>query len=330
MKTHGIMLVLFILLARASSLLGQDVIYSQFYANPVYLNPALAGCKLNQRITLTYRNEWPDIRKGYVSYSAAYDQQIDKIHGGLAFMVNSDVGGGGTYNRLVGSGTYSYRFQASRYVVINAALQVGYLQYRLDWDRLTFGDQIDINTGYLEPTRESMPEKLRVGNADFSAGIVGGFKESFYIGMSVNHLTRPDVSFYEGSENRLKMRWTFHTGILFDFFQGMDGEDRRNLSVSPNLVYVQQGNFKQINGGVYVNMYPFVGGIWMRHTFGNPDSFILLVGFEQKRYKIGYSFDRTLSALTMKSGGAHEITLSFIIPSFIDPNRYHNLGSPGF
>ena len=86
---------------------AQDVIYSQFYANPLYLNPALAGAKLDQRITLNYRNQWPSIKKGYVSYNAAWDQQIDKISGGLGFMVNADVGGGGIYNKFSGSGIYS-------------------------------------------------------------------------------------------------------------------------------------------------------------------------------------------------------------------------------
>jgi type IX secretion system PorP/SprF family membrane protein len=330
MKTIKTRLLIFLLLAGMARGNAQDVIYSQFYANPLYLNPALAGAKLDQRITLNYRNQWPNLRKGYVSYSATWDEQFDKIAGALGVIANADVSGGGVYNRFSVSGIYSYRLQASHYIVLNAALQVGYMQYRLDWDKLIFYDQIDIRTGNIEPTREYMPAKLNVGNVDFSAGLLGGFKESLYFGIAVNHLSRPDMAFYDGSSNRLRMRWTFHSGILLDFFQGMEGEDLRNIALSPNVVFIQQGNFHQLNIGLYANTYPIVGGLWLRHTFGNPDAVIVLLGLQQKDYKIGYSFDYTISRLTNKSGGAHEISLAWMFRKHMDPNRFHKMGNPSF
>jgi len=214
---------------------AQDVIYSQFYANPLYLNPALAGGKLVQRVTLNYRNQWPGISKGYVSYHATWDQLIEKISGGIGVIVNNDAGSGGLYNRFSASGIYSYRLQASRNLVFNAALQAGYLQYKLDWDKKIFGDQIDINTGNIEPTKENLPPKLTIGTVDFSAGLLAGYKESAYFGITANHLGRPDMSFYGDFSNKLKMRWTVHAGMMIDFFQGMDGADIKNFSISPRL-----------------------------------------------------------------------------------------------
>lgn len=330
MRTQRKIVFVIMLMASVAAATAQDVIYSQFYANPVYLNPALAGAKLSQRITLNYRNQWPDIKNGYVSYCVTWDQQFDKIGGALGVIANADVAGGGMYNRFSGNGIYSYRFQASRYVVMNAALQVGYIQYKLDWNKLVFGDQIDMRTGNLEPTKEYLPPKLNIGNVDFSAGLLAGFKESIYLGVAVNHLSRPDMAFYDGGDNRLKMRWTVHTGMLIDFFQGMDGEDLRNFSLSPNIVYVQQGSFHQLNAGMYVNMFPLVAGMWLRHDFGNPDAVIVLLGIQQKNYKIGYSFDYTISNLTLKSGGAHEISISWLFHKHIDPNRFHEMRNPDF
>lgn len=330
MKTKQTAFLLLLILAWIVKANAQDIIYSQFYANPLYLNPALAGAKLDQRITLNYRNQWPSISKGYVSYSATWDQHFEKLSGSLGVVANADVQGGGIYNRFSGSGIYSYRWQASHFVVLNAAVQVGYMQYRLDWNKLVFGDQIDIHTGNIEPTRESLPPKLNVGNIDFSAGILGGYKESLYFGVAVNHLTRPDIAFYEGNSNRLQMRWTVHSGILIDFFQGMDGEDVRNFSLSPNVVYIKQGKFDQLNAGMYLNKFPFVVGFWVRHNFGNPDAMIVLLGFQEKNYKIGYSYDYTISKLTNKSGGAHEISMTWLFHKKIDPNRFHEMGSPSF
>ena len=330
MKAKKTLLVLLLILSGMVRGIAQDVIYSQFYANPLYLNPALAGAKLDQRITLNYRNQWPSIQKGYISYSATWDQQFDKISGALGVMVNADVLGGGIYNRFSGSGIYSYRVQATRFIVLNAAFEASYMQYKLDWNKLVFGDQIDFRTGNIEPTRDYLPEKLNISNVDFSAGILGGYKESLYFGVSVNHLTRPDIAFYEGNANRLPMRWTVHSGILIDFFQGMDGEDIRNFSISPNIIYVQQGQFRQMNVGMYVNKFPFVFGFWMRHNFGNPDAVIALLGFQSKNYKIGYSYDYTISNLTNKSGGAHEISIAVLFNKFTQAGRYHALKCPTF
>lgn len=330
MKTQRTLLISLLFLSCFVRGNAQDVIYSQFYANPLYLNPALAGAKLDQRITLNYRNQWPSINNGYITYSAAWDQQFDKISGALGFMANADVGGGGIYNKFSGSGIYSYRLRATRFIVLNAAVEATYLQYKLDWNKLVFGDQIDVHSGSIEQSREYVPEKLNVGNIDLSAGILGGYKESLYFGVAVNHLTRPDIAFYEGNENRVNMRWTVHSGILIDFRQGMDGSDIRNFSISPNFIYVQQGKFQQLNVGMYVNKFPFVTGLWLRHNFGNPDAVIALMGFQAKNYKIGYSYDYTISHLTNKSGGAHEISIAWLIQRPSKSIRYRALKCPTF
>lgn len=323
-------LILLLILFGISGGNAQDVIYSQFYANPLYLNPALAGSKIANRVTMNYRNQWAAANKGFVSYSSSWDQHFEKISGGLGVMINTDIGGGGTYNRLGVSGIYSYRLQATRYIVFNAAIQTGYIQYRLDWNKLLFGDQINISTGNIEPTQESMPPKLNIGKVDFSAGILGGYKESMYFGVAVNHLSRPDMSFYDGNSNRLALRWTVHYGILIDFFQGMSGRDYRNFAISPNIIYIQQGNFRQVNVGLYMNKQPFVYGLWLRHTFGNPDAMIALLGFQQRNFKIGYSFDYTVSRLSIRSGGAHEITVALLFHRLLTPDRYHHMKNPEF
>jgi type IX secretion system PorP/SprF family membrane protein len=330
MKRYIKIVLLFMALAWVMSVDAQDVIYTQFYANPVYLNPALAGNKLSRRLTLNYRNQWPGANRGYVSYSATWDQYVKKISGGVALMVNTDVQGGGTYNTFSGSGIYSYRLAVSRFVTINAAIQAGYIQYKLDWSKLAFSDQIDVHTGSIEPTQENLPPKLNIGNVDFSAGLVGGFRESIYAGVAVNHLSRPDMAFYEGNSNRLNLRYTVHAGMIIDFLQGMQGKDIKNYSISPNIVYVQQGKFQQLNLGMVVNKYPLTTGLWFRHSFGNPDAIIVLLGFQLKYWKVGYSFDYTISHLTIRSGGAHEISIAWLFPKWLDPNRFHELKVTGF
>ena len=291
---------------------AQDVAFSQFYANPLYLNPALAGSKICPRLTLNYRNAWPEINKGYVSYSAAYDLNVKAISGGIGFIADADVAGGGALNTYSASAIYSYRLQATRSLVINAALQAGYLQYRLNWDKLVFYDQIVPGTGEIMSSQETPPSRLSVGDVDFSAGVLAGYNERLYLGAALHHITMPDMAFYIGNTNRMNMRITIHGGALIDVKQGLQDGEMGDLSFSPNIVYMQQGNFHQLNAGAYVNFFPFVGGLWFRHNFENPDALIVLLGFQQPRYKIGYSFDLTLSRVSLGgSGGAHEVSFAW-------------------
>jgi len=310
---------------------SQDAAFSQFYANPLYLNPALAGSKICPRLTLNYRNQWPALVKGYVSYSAGADMQIDAIHGGLGVIADADVLGGGMLSRISGSAIYSFRLQASRNITMNLALKAGYLQYRLNWDKLIFGDQYDIpGTGEIIPSQEIPPPRFNIGDMDFSAGFLAGYKERAYIGFAADHLTTPDMAFYIGNQSRLDMRFTVHAGALFDLQQGFEGDDMKDLSVSPNIVYMQQGSYKQLNTGMYLNMYPFVGGLWYRHAFNNPDAVIILLGIQQANYKIGYSFDFPLSQVSIQSGGAHEVSFAWQFPCPKKEFKYKAIKCPRF
>ena len=58
---------------------AQDPAFTQFYANPLYLNPAMAGSHGCPRFALNYRNEWPQLSGNYVTYSASYDQYFKNI-----------------------------------------------------------------------------------------------------------------------------------------------------------------------------------------------------------------------------------------------------------
>ena len=58
---------------------AQDPEFSQFYAAPLYLNPAFAGSARCPRIGLNYRNQWPALNKTYITSAVSYDQHIDAL-----------------------------------------------------------------------------------------------------------------------------------------------------------------------------------------------------------------------------------------------------------
>ena len=93
---------------------AQDPQFTQFYANPLYLNPAFAGTARCPRVVLNYRNQWPALTGTFVTTSASFDQHVDGIMGGLGLLVTHDQAGKGTLNTTTVSGIYSYQQAISR------------------------------------------------------------------------------------------------------------------------------------------------------------------------------------------------------------------------
>ena len=86
-KYNKISLILLLMVLSMQGVKAQDVGFSQFYANPLYLNPAFAGSKVAPRISLTYRAQWPGLVSAFTTVSASYDQYIPDLHGGIGAIV---------------------------------------------------------------------------------------------------------------------------------------------------------------------------------------------------------------------------------------------------
>lgn len=291
---------------------SQDPHFSQFYSNPLYLNPAMAGANVCPRLNLNYRNQWPSIPTNFVTYSVSYDQHVNMLHGGLGLLFVGDNAGSGTLKTNNIGGMYSYKLTINRSMNIAAGISVSYVQKNLDWTNLTFPDQIDPRYGFVYNTNETPPSELSKSFVDFASGIIG-YTEKFYLGFSANHLTRPNEGL--NSYTRMPIRYSVHAGGKLSLESwGSHKKGIKQTSLSPNIIFMQQGTFQQLNYGMYLNKYPFVGGLWFRQSFTNPDALIFLLGVQQQQFKVGYSYDLTVSKLTNATGGAHEISFTYFFP----------------
>lgn len=304
-----------------NELQAQDPQFTQFYANPIYLNPAFAGSARCPRVVMAYRNQWPALSGSFVTYSASYDQYVPTISGGIGVIALRDEAGRGVLNTTSIGGIYSYQKAVSRTFSLKFGVQATYTQKALDWSKLTFGDQIDPRRGFIYESQEVV-RGGDVGFFDASAGVLG-FSESFYAGASVHHINEPNESLILGT-SRLPMKFTGHTGAVIP----IDGK-RKSLSeasVSPNILYQRQADFEQINVGLYVRKGPLVFGTWYRFK----DSFIALLGVQTETFKVGYSYDLTTSQLTTETGGSHELTLTFQMKCKKRGGRFRTISCPSF
>jgi len=312
---------------------AQDAEFSQFYANPLYLNPALTGSAICPRAIINYRNQWPGLAKSFVTYNASFDQYINKMHGGVGVLINMDNAGEGILKTTQVSLMYAYSLQASENFYINMAVQATFLQKSLNWDLLKFGDQIDPQQGFILPTKETPPDKNSVIVPDFSTGLVFGWKGMLHGGVAVSHLTQPDIAFYSQNVNDLPMKITGHMGVNINLDKGTLGfmeDNEPRFYLAPNLLYQQQGDFHQLNAGIYIIRLPIVIGTWYRHNFENADAVIVLAGINYKNLKIGYSYDITVSKLKSNTGGSHEISLAWLFNCIEIKRRVTAINAPGF
>lgn len=283
---------------------AQDPQFSQFYGNPMYLNPALTGNKICPRLTMNYRNQWPSIPASFTTISASYDQYSGLLHGGIGLSFMSDRAGAGILTNTMISGFYAYHMNLSSELTLQAGFQGTYQQITLDWYKLTFEDP-----------SQPMPPSLKKTFPDFSAGLLLGYQYSYYIGFAAHHLTQPSTGFIDPDADKQHMKFTVHAGAIFDIGGTYySGDSDKGTSVSPNILYQQQGDFRQLNAGLYATIYPFTGGLWYRFNFQNSDAVIALLGFQYDRFKVGYSYDYTVSGLTNATGGSHEVSVAFQLP----------------
>ena len=272
---------------------AQDLEFSQFYNAPLYLNPAFAGVGNGPRFTLNYRNQWPSLNNAFINYTASYDQDIPKISGGVGLLVAADNQGNGLYKNLSFTGIYAYQLNVGDNFAVKTGFSASYNQSSINYSELQFIDGSELAPSFTSKSY-------------FDAG-VGAlvYSKKVFFGLGVKHLTQPTISFYESGKSMLPIRFAANLGYEFK---------KRKKSKSyfaPNVLYVQQGRFSELNVGGYFGTGALNLGLALRHDFSNADAVILIVGIKKGVFKTAYSYDVTASNLRGRSGGAHEFSIGF-------------------
>ena len=308
------LLVLFFLCSK--KVISQDPIYSQYYNSHLQLNAALAGNTNGPLFQLNYRNQWPLLNQIYTTYSVSYDQYIRRFNSGIGAQLLTDNAGDGTLRTTGLTGYYSYKLRVKKNSFIKGGMEIGYINLGLDWSKLIFGDAIDPGSGHISPggtpfpSKESKPGETSKNLLNIGAGVVF-FNPEYYVGISLKNLNTPDISFLESginpdeSSQSLPVRFSLHGGMQILLKPGNKRIDP--TFISPNMMYLRQGGFHQINVGAYLSVNKIQGGLWYRHSLFNGDALITSFGVKKDFLKITYSFDLTLSQLNIRQGGAHEI-----------------------
>ena len=114
-----------LILLTAPSVTAQDPQFSQFYAAPLYLNPAFAGSTGQARVGMNYRNQWPSIDANFNTISAYADTYIESKNSGVGVLINRDKEGTLGLQSMSISLQYAYDLQLIKGLSFRPGFQAG-------------------------------------------------------------------------------------------------------------------------------------------------------------------------------------------------------------
>lgn len=302
----------------------QDPNFSQFYASPLSLNPALTG-KFDGlvRIAGNYRDQWPAISKAFVTSTVSLDMNIlpgkiaetDAWGVGIMAMTDKTANGILNSNYFSFSTAYHKALDEDGYNQLGIGFQGTYAGKRLDGTRINLEDELDQYGGWTNPTSDPVNNQvLKVNYFDLNAGMLfNGSSDginNYYFGLSLYHINRPKESF-TGAVYTLNPRLTLHGGSSFPIAE--------NATLQLSALHSRQaGAVNTVAGGnvgimmnqdeeVPTNIY--LGG-WYRFK----DALLPYVGIEFGEFLLGATYDVNVSKLktASQSRGGIEISLIYV------------------
>jgi len=297
-------IILFFILT-SSNIFAQDPQYSQYYASPLLIAPSFAGNSLGSRAFISFRDQWPNLKGSFLTYSVAIDNNFYELNSGIGFVALRDVAGSANLGTTSFKALYSYRFNVNNEWRIRPGISFSFSQRNIDYNKSIFVDRISV-TG-IDPNTIEQP--MSPYNYFDAASSVVVYNSLMWFGLCIDHLMRPNQAF---------SRVTSRTPMNFLQFGGVNFPLTNSVGQVPEIItlhYLVKYSelYRQFDIGVNWYHAPLLLGFAWRgipfetHTI---DCLIFTVGFGFNNMAFGYSYDFTISNLGPGSGGAHELTIS--------------------
>ena len=203
------------------SAFGQDAHFTQFYANPIFLNPAYTGVTYEHRLVGNYRNQWPGISKAYNTYAVSYDYNMAELRSGFGLQIMRDRAGTSLLTTTSAMFSYAYHFQVTKFQELRMGLQLGYVNKFNDPSGLIFNDQLYSGSA----VSLDAPAIDRKHFIDINAGVLLNSTE-YWLGIAAHNINSPNTSIIEGTNRlpaKLIMLWatTYRCSILRGLSPGL-------------------------------------------------------------------------------------------------------------
>ncbi len=297
---------------------AQDVIFSQAFLVPETLNSSFTGSLRSNKVGSLFRSQWRGTAFKTNSNYAFFDTWLEgyKIGVGVSFLNQTESISSYTFNQV--NFNYSMAFQLNDTWFFRPSVSVGLGMKNYGFQNLLLEDQINLNN-YTINTSSIDPISLRSQRNffDYSSSLLFNNEDS-WIGLTVKHLNRPNISLTENGNAPLSLFWSVHAKYYLPFL-----ENQRTLFNRKSKIYVLsnfmiQGAFNRLDLGtqyVFENQFSIgvtagLTPIQNEFTSSLLSSVNTFVGFRLQGFRFGYSYDFNATKLS-NSFGIHEFSVSY-------------------
>ncbi len=310
---------------------AQDVHWSQFYDNPVFLNPASSGnFKGTSRFHLQYRDQWRSVTKPYQTFSFSYDTRFSKKPQlGLGLLVLNDASGDGKFKTLEIQLAPSYRKILNRDSsdVLSFGAQIALNHRNFTFPNFYFDEQF--NGVNYDPDLPITEELITDKRTNLSLGLGGMYrhrfdrKKSIEGGISALNINQPNQGFYGEKVKR---------DLRLCLFANLDLRLKDKLNLLPGILLQRQGTYTELIVGSRVkytlkNEEKNYKAVYAGAFFRTKDAFFLSLGLDYNKWYFGLSYDVNVSSLTPASGGKGglELVTRYVINRFKPKQIQHRI-----
>ena len=299
-----------------------DPHFSQYYAYPLFLNPALTGVMNGDtRVTANFKDQYATVNNAYETGALSADiRPTDRVGVGLNILDQSAGTAGFNYFTAYGSFSYNIAISNDGTQKINFGVQAGLINRSFDPSKLQLGDQYNPGLGY-DPDLPSNENFTNSSSTVFDAG-AGIFyydgdpnhTANPFFGVSLAHLNRPTDPFaFSDNDAKLPIRYIIHGGIRLKV-----GDD---INLTPHFIYIRQQEAQERAVGAYSEFkLPNDNGLILGAMYRFQDAAIANVGYHFDSYIVGASYDFNTSQLNTATAGQGGLELSI---SYVFHKRIH-------
>jgi type IX secretion system PorP/SprF family membrane protein len=269
-------------------------IFTQYFINPVLINPGAAGCKSGQRLFLNYRNTWSNHPGSPRTFGLSYDGMLTDKVGVGAFIMNDTYGALQTTKGVL---SYSYKIKGENYD-FGLGFTTEYLAYKVSGG-LT-GGSVDRNDPLIAEKQDGAKY------FDVAIGAHGIIQKKFILSVVLPGLVRSKLNKVEGETVEEK---SFNYILGVGYIYKVDDYD---MKVLPSLYVKKLRNINTlIDANLLLTFYDdkLSGGV----TYGMGDDKRLgfIIGAKLNKINFYYSYDFSFKKFQTYNNGSHEMTFAY-------------------
>lgn len=272
----------------------QDVMVSQYMFNGLLLNPAYSGSHKYFTSTLMHRSQWVKLEGAPITSILAVDGPIKNKNIGLGLILmhdqigatdQTDIYANYSYHLKLGNGKFSFGIKA------------GVSKYLFNTNELVYWDEND--NIYNQGNKQSawLPK--------FGFGMYY-YTDKWFTGISIPTLIAYDKNYTFGADvnksSLVDRHYLLSGGLIFKL--------NEDFKMKPSVL-VKYVPTAPVQADININVL-YKNQFWIGASYRTGDAISALIEYQTNfRFRIGYSYDFTLSNIKRYSNGTHEIMIGY-------------------